>query len=92
MTLGRTTSTHERREVNMMRNTLDTLLKVMTQNTGNKSCIKQYFDYKAKLSKKLLKMSKEKILKHNVDKYFLVIDHLKSFLRFSKGKQIQIPK
>ena len=86
MTLGRTTSTHERREVNMMRNTLDTLLKVMTQNTGNKSCIKQYFDYKAKLSKKLLKMSKEKILKHNVDKYFFGDRPSKEFFETFKRK------
>ena len=86
MTMGKTVSTQERREINMMRNTLDTLLSVMTQFPDNRSCVKQYFDYKSKLSSKLLKLSKEKILKQNADKYFFGDRPSKEFFEVFKRK------
>ena len=86
ISLGKSICTKERREINMMRNTLDVLLTVMTQYPGNKSCVKQYFDYKHKLSAKQLKMAKEKILKQNADKYFFGDRPTKEFFEIFKRK------
>ena len=37
---GKTASISERREINMMKHTLDTLLKIMTDHPKNKTCVK----------------------------------------------------
>ena len=68
--LGKSNSVFENREINMMKHTLDTLLQVMTNHPNNKSCVKQYFDYKKKLSSKQLNLAKQKILKDNAEKCF----------------------
>ena len=49
--IGKSTSTTEQRELYMMKHTLDTLLKIMTTHPSNKTCVKNYFDYKKKLNK-----------------------------------------
>ena len=86
MSYSKTANIFERREINMMRNTLDTLLKIMTDHPENKTCVKQYFDYKNKLSSKQLKLSKEKILKENADKYFFGDRPTKKFFEVFKRK------
>ena len=84
--LGKSTCIQERREVNMMKHTLDVILNIMTQHPENKSCVKQYFDYKNKLSSKQLKMSKEKILKQNADKLFFGDRPTKEFFETFKRR------
>ena len=66
---GKTVSLYEKREINMMRNTLDHLLQLVKNEPENKQYVKQYFDYKNKLSKSQLKKSKEKFFKENVGKF-----------------------
>ena len=86
MSYGKEANVHERHAMNMMRHTLDTLLKIMTEYPDNKTCVKQYFEYKNKLSSKQLKISKEKILKENTEKYFFGDRPTKKFFEVFKRK------
>ena len=49
MTLGKSFSLYERREIDMMKNTLNFLLEMLNLNPNNKMHIKQYFEYKKSL-------------------------------------------
>ena len=70
MTLGKSISLYEKREINMMKNTLSFLLDMLSVNPNSSVHVKQYFEYKNKLSSRQLKRAKEKILKDKADKYF----------------------
>ena len=84
--MGKSNSVFERRDTNMMKHTLDVLLNIMTQYPENKSCVKQYFDYKQKVNAKQMKLAKEKILKQNADKYFFGDRPTKEFFEVFKRK------
>ena len=77
---------YERREINMMKNTLNFLLELVTINPKSKIHSKQYFDYKKKLSKRQLKMAKERILKDKTEKYFFGDRPTKEFFENFKRK------
>ena len=70
----------------MMRNTLNFLLELVTLNPNSKTHVKQYFDYRNKLSLRQLKMAKERILKENGDKYFFGDRPTKEFFESFKRK------
>ena len=84
--LGKSTSNAEQREMNMMKHTLDTLLQLMTNFPNNKSCVKNYFDYKKKLSSKQLEINKDKIFRQNAEKCFFGDIPTKEFFEIFKRK------
>ena len=84
--MGKRTALLERREMNMMRGNLDSLLQRLTQNPTNKSYTKEYFDFKKKVGMKQLQISKEKILHENADKFLMGDRPSKDFFDMFKRK------
>ena len=86
MTLEKSTKLYEKREISMMKNTLSFLLELLTLNPDSKIHVRNYFEYKKKLSTRQLKDTKEKILREKANKYFLGDRPTKDFFETFKRK------
>ena len=84
--LGKKNSQSTRREIGMMKNSLDQVRRAMTQYPWNKIIVKQYFEYKNKIRIKQLKHQKEKLFKEDVNKFLFGDSPTKEFFETFKRR------
>ena len=83
---GKENSTSERRDMGMMKHTLDQFHQAMSVFPENKQMVKQYFEYKKKIMIKQLGIAKEKMFKEEVNKFLVGDSPTKEFFDRFKRK------
>ena len=84
--LGKDNSRSERRDLGMMKHSLDQIQRAMSEYPWNKVLVKQYFEFKNKVRIKNLKSVKERLFKDDVNKFLFGDSPTKEFFETFKRR------